>query len=154
GHGAATLDGTTAARRLPGDIGYLNPEGLTAAELEDALADLADTRALILDLRAHGGGEADAMLLGHLSRRPIPMARIRRNPDGGVLTLWTGRATPAPDGPLYPDNPLFVLIASRSALPAQALAYDLRTCGRAAVINGEDALLLAYRRALALRQVI
>lgn len=157
GHSAAALDGSSAARRLPGDIGYLNPDGLSAAELEDALADLADTRALILDLRTHGGGgEADAMLLGHLSRRPIPMARIRRNPHGGVLTLWIGRATPAQDGPLYPDNPLFVLIATGSALPSQALAYDLRTYGRAAVINetqGPEAetLLIAWRRAVSPR---
>ena len=149
-------DDEGAARIMPGGIGYLAPRGLDAGAVTRAFADLEDTRALILDLRDHDGGAADAMLLGHLSRRPIPMARIRRSADGGLLTLWTGRATTPDAGPLYPDNPLFVLIARRSSLPAQALAYDLRACGRAAVFNeiedlqGET-LLTAWRRALSLR---
>lgn len=143
----------TAARIMPGGIGYLTPRGLGPEAITRALADLEDTRALILDLRDHDGGAADAVLLGHLSRRPIPMARIRRNADGGLLTLWVGRATTPQDGPLYPDNPLFVLIGRRSTLPAQALAYDLRACGRAVVINetgdtGGETLLTAWRRAL------
>lgn len=145
-----------AARIMPGDIGYLAPRGLDAGAITRAFADLEETRALILDLRAHDGGTADAMLLGHLSRRPIPMARIRRSPDGGLLTLWTGRAASPEAGPLYPDNPLFVLIARRSSLPAQALAYDLRACGRAVIINETEdlkgeTLLTAWRRALSLR---
>jgi len=147
-HGALALESTQAARRLPGDIGYLNPRGLSAAELEDALADLADTRALVLDLRTHEGGAADAMLLDHLSWRPIPMATIRRSRDGVTLTRWTGRATPAEAGPHYPDSPVFVLTAATSSLAAEALVYDLRMAGRAVVISGDDALTLAYRRAL------
>jgi C-terminal processing protease CtpA/Prc len=149
-------DDTAAARIMPGGIGYLAPRGLDAGAITRAFADLEETRALILDLRDHDGGAADAMLLGHLSRRPIPMARIRRSADGGLLTLWTGRATTPDAGPLYPDNPLFVLIGRRSTLPAQALAYDLRACGRAVVINETEdlkgeTLLTAWRRALSLR---
>lgn len=149
-------DDEGAARIMPGGIGYLAPRGLDASAITRAFADLEETRALILDLRDHDGGPADAVMLGHLSRRPIPMARIRRNADGGLLTLWTGRATPPRDGPLYPDAPLFVLIARGSALPAQALAYDLRACGRAVVIHEIEAppsetLLTAWRRALSLR---
>ena len=149
-------DDEGAARIMPGDIGYLAPRGLDAGAITRAFADLEETRALILDLRDHDGGTTDAMLLGHLSRRPIPMARIRRSPDGGLLTLWVGRAAAPTDGPLYPDNPLFVLIARRSTLPAQALAYDLRACGRATVIHEiedppSETLLTAWRRALSLR---
>lgn len=137
-----------AARRLPGDIGYLNPKTLCASGLVEALMDLADSRALILDLRSHDGGPADALLLGHLARRPMPMATIRKSRDGIALTCWTGRATAPDGGPHYPDAPLFVLTSRDAPLAARALAYDLRMAGRAEIVSDDDALLLAYRRAL------
>ncbi len=147
-------DGGDAVRRLPGDIGYLNPTTLCASGLVEALMDLADSRALILDLRTHEGGAADALLLGHLSWRPMPMATIRRSRDGVALTCWTGRATVPEGGPHYPEAPLFVLTAPDAPLAAQALAYDLRMAGRAVIVGGDDALLLAYRRALSGRRVM
>lgn len=146
--GLPTLDAGEAVRRLPGDIGYLNPKTLCASGLIEALVDLSDCRALILDLRTHEGCPADALLLGHLAWRPMPMATIRKCRDGVTLTRWTGKATPALDGPLYPEAPVFVLTAKTSPLAAQALAYDLRMAGRAVIISDDDALLLAYRRAL------
>ncbi|MDP1631078.1 MAG: S41 family peptidase [Caulobacter sp.] len=142
------LEALAAVGRLPGGVGVLNPSGLSAAALDVALADLADSRALILDLRDHPGGEADALLLGHLTWRPIPMATLCRSRDGVTLTRWTGRATAPDGGPHYPEAPVFVLIAPNSALAAQALAYDLRMAGRGAIVSGDNALILAWRRAL------
>lgn len=146
--GLPTLDATDAVRRLSGDIGYLNPGTLCASGLIEALVDLCDSRALILDLRTHEGSPTDALLLGHLAWRPMPMATIRRSRDGVSLTRWTGKATPALDGPLFPENPVFVLTSPTASLAAQALAYDLRMAGRAVVISDDDAFTLAYRRAL------
>ena len=140
--------GCLAAHRLSGDIGYLNPATLCASGLVEALMDLADSRALILDLRTHAGGPADALLLGHLAWRPMPMATIRRSRDGVALTCWTGCAAVPDGGPHYPEAPLFVLIDETSPLAAQALAYDLRMAGRAVIISDADALTLAWRRAL------
>ncbi|MCF8503609.1 MAG: hypothetical protein K9G59_01735 [Caulobacter sp.] len=151
---APALDDGEAVQRLPGDIGYLNPGTLCASGLVEGLMDLADCRALILDLRSHDGGPADALLLGHLAWRPMPMATIRRNGDGSALTCWTGKATAPDGGPHYPDAPLFVLTGKDSPLAAQALAYDLRMAGRAVIISGEDALTLAWRRALSARRVL
>lgn len=136
-------------RRLAGDVGYLNPEALTMADVVYAFVGLEGCRALILDLRTHPGGEADPLLLGHLSWRPVPMATFHRTRDGVMLTRWTGRATPAADGPLFPDGPVFVLVDADSPPAARALAYDLRMAGRAAILSGVDAFTLAYRRALA-----
>ena len=142
------LDTGAAVVRLPGDVGYLNPKTLCASGLVEGLADLADCRALILDLRTHDGGPADALLLGHLAWRPMPMATIRRSRDGVPLTCWTGQATAPEGGPHYPDRPLFVLTAATASLAAQALTYDLRMAGRATILNDDDALTLAWRRAL------
>lgn len=141
-------DAGEAVRLLPGDIGYLSPKTLCASGLIEALMDLADCRALILDLRDHAGGPADALLLGHLAWRPMPMATIHRSRDGITLTRWTGRATAPDGGPHYPEAPLFVLLGKDSPLAAKALAYDLRTAGRAMIISDDDGFLLAYRRAL------
>jgi hypothetical protein len=137
-----------AVRWLPGDIGYLNPKTLCASGLVEALVDLTDSRAMILDLRTHEGSPADALLLGHLAWRPMPMATIHKSRDGITLTRWTGKATPALDGPLYADGPVFVLTAPDAPPAAQALAYDLRMAGRAVIISDDDGFLLAYRRAL------
>ena len=145
---APALDAGEAVQLLSGDIGYLNPASLCASGLVEALMDLAESRALILDLRTHEGGPADALLLGHLAWRPMPMATLRRSRDGVALTCWTGRATVPDGGPHYPEAPLFVLIGKDSSLAAQALAYDLRMAGRAVIISGEDALTLAWRRAV------
>lgn len=145
---APPVDAGEAVRLLPGDIGYLNPKTLCASGLVEALMDLADSRALILDLRDYAGGPADALLLGHLSWRPMPMATIRKSRDGISLTRWTGRATAPDGGPHYPESPLFVLLGRDSPLAAQALAYDLRMAGRAVIVSDDDALLLAWRRAL------
>lgn len=148
--GLPTLDAGDSVRRLPGDIGYLNPRTLCASGLVEGLMDIADCRALILDLRSHEGSPADALLLGHLAWRPMPMATIRRGRDGSALTCWTGKAIAPDGGPHYPDAPLFVLTGKDSPLAAQALAYDLRMAGRAVIINDDDALTLAWRRALSL----
>lgn len=142
------VEAGVALRQLPGGIGYLNPETLCASGLVEALMDLADSHALILDLRTHAGDPADALLLGHLAWRPMPMATLHRLPDGAALTSWTGRATVPDGGPHFPEAPLFVLIGAASPLAAQALAYDLRMAGRAVIITGEDALTLAWRQAL------
>ena len=145
---APVLEVDEAVRRLSGDIGYLNPATLCASGLVEALMDLADCRAMILDLRTHEGGPSDALLLGHLAWRPMPMATFRRLRDGAALTSWTGRATAPDGGPHYPDAPLFVLTGEAAPLAAQALVYNLRMAGRAVIIRGDDALLLAWRRAV------
>ena len=150
---ASVVETGEAVRQLPGGIGYLNPGTLCASGLIEGLVDLADCRALILDLRDHCGSPADALLLGHLAWRPMPMATIRRSRDGISLTRWTGRATVPEGGPHYPEAPLFVLIGKDSPLAAQALAYDLRMAGRAVIVSDDEALLLAYRRALAARRL-
>ncbi|MDP2259261.1 MAG: S41 family peptidase [Caulobacter sp.] len=135
-HGLMTI------RRLPGNIGYFKLRYFAADEAGADLIDaglrlLKDADALILDLRENtgGGGASDARLLGHLSRGPIPMAVIQwRQPDGAFTTEARRADIPA-GGPLYPDKPVFVLIAKRTFSAAEAVAYDLQAAKRAVIVG-------------------
>lgn len=134
--------GLNSIRRLPGNIGYLKlsylEQGPKGAELVDtAFRLLQHTDALIIDLRANGGGggATDEEILGHLSRTPIPMAKITwRNPDGSLTENQRRPASPA-GGPLYPEKPVYVLTAKRTFSAAEALAYDLKASGRATIVG-------------------
>lgn len=139
---ARLAHGLMTIRRLPGNIGYFKlryfaDDAEAVGLIDAAMLMLRDTDALILDLRENtgGGGASDARLLGHLSREPIPMAVIRwRQPDGGFTTEPRRVDTPA-GGPLYPDKPLFVLIARRTFSAAEAVAYDLQAAKRATIVG-------------------
>ena len=139
---ARLAHGLMTIRRLPGNIGYLKlryfaADAAGAALIDAAMLMLKDTDALVLDLRENtgGGGDSDARLLGHLSRAPIPMAVITwREADGRFVTTTRSPAIPA-GGPLYPDKPLFVLIARRTFSAAEEVAYDLQAAGRAVIVG-------------------
>lgn len=135
-HGLLTI------RRLPGNIGYLKlryfaADAAGAALIDAAMLMLKDADALILDLRENtgGGGESDRRLLGHLSRTPIPMAVITWREADGRFTTETRRPDAPTSGPLYPDKPVFVLIARRTFSAAEAVAYDLQAAKRALVVG-------------------
>jgi C-terminal processing protease CtpA/Prc len=134
--------GLMSVRRLPGNIGLLKTsyfeQGEAGGRLSGTMMELLkDTDALIIDLRANrgGGGASDEALLGHLSRTPIPMAKIFwRTASGGTEVMQRRAATPK-DGPLYPDKPVFVLTSPRTASAAEAFAYDLQAAKRALVVG-------------------
>ena len=134
--------GFMAARRLPGNIGYLklryfaqDEEG--AAMIDAVMGLLKDTDALIIDLRENsgGGGVADAELLGHLSHTPIPMAKVTwRNADGTRDVMQREPRKPA-GGPLYADKPVYLLTAKRTFSAAEEFVYDLKAAGRATLVG-------------------
>jgi C-terminal processing protease CtpA/Prc len=134
--------GLMGVRRLPGNIGYLKlryfaQDADGAAMIDQAMALLRDTNALIIDLRENtgGGGTSDTRLLGHLSATPIPMARILwRQPDGSIKAEQRKADIPA-TGPLYADRPVFLLTARRTVSAAEGFAYDLQAAQRALLVG-------------------
>lgn len=134
--------GFMAARRLPGNIGYLKlryfEQGDEGAAMIDAvLGLLKHTDALIIDLRENsgGGGVADTELLGHLSHTPIPMAKVTwRNADG-TTEVMQRQPRKAAGGPLYPDKPVYLLTARRTFSAAEEFVYDLKAAGRATLVG-------------------
>ena len=89
--------GVARADRLPGNIGYIEIVALPGLDafkppVERAMASLADTRALIIDLRRNGGGtpHAEVYLTSYLldPAKPIPVNKfVWRNP--GTETFRT-----------------------------------------------------------------
>ncbi len=137
-----TAYGMLAIRRLPANIGYLKLSGFDrsengAAMIDAAMGMLANTDALIIDLRQNrgGGGLADEALLGHLSEKPIPMASVAWRLEDGSVELMQREPRPAPGGALYADKPVFLLTAKRTFSAAEEFAYDLKAAGRVTIVG-------------------
>ena len=140
----------TVHRRLEGDVGYLRvgsfvaPDGQAWATAtpeqrpalieplvsgyRQAFAELADTRALILDLRGNPGGTDLAAM--ELARPLLPPDAIyfqlqARLDDGGWSQVSSHGLPPAPDVPRY-EKPLVVLIDEGTFSAADNLAACLR----------------------------
>ncbi|MBO9546108.1 S41 family peptidase [Caulobacter sp.] len=134
--------GLMAARRLPGNIGYLKlryfeQEAEGARMIDAAMGLLQHTDALIIDLRENtgGGGASDARLIGHLSKTPLVMAQLHwRKADGGEEIQQREADTPQA-GPLYADKPIFVLTGTRTFSAAEGFAYDIQANKRGLLIG-------------------
>lgn len=132
--------GIREVRVLEGNIGYLRIStfydwSLAGAKLGHAWALLADTDALVLDLRQNGGGAADtpsALLAGFLGPDVRAVQDIERR------SARTRDALPAPELPVY-RRPLAVLVDARSASASEFLAYSLQAAKRATIIGSRTA---------------
>lgn len=135
--------GVQAVRRLGGNIGLIDlnfAPSLTMGEplLEryaGAMALVRDTRALIVDVRAHIGGEPDTVAYFasyFFDRAPFVINRIRYRNRPTV----DFRTTDAPKGGKYGEKrPVFVLVSGDTFSGGEELAYDLQAVGRARIVG-------------------
>jgi len=124
---------------LEGNIGYLELTGFASAEVAGetavaAMAFFANVDALVIDLRANGGGDpsmiqllcsyffAERTLLNRFERRGVPQ----------LEEYWT---LPHVPGKKLLDVPLFVLTSKRTFSAAEEFSYDLQSLGRARLIG-------------------
>jgi enterochelin esterase-like enzyme len=94
---------------------------------------VANTRALILDLRTNRGGSGDGMLylMGYFFSKPTVVARLySRDPDDTTILQ-----TPAVGGPRCLDRPLYILTSRRTFSAGEAAAYHLKYSAHAATIG-------------------
>lgn len=100
-----------------------------------AMTFLTDTRALLIDLRANGGGDgsSSAYLTSYFfDRESFLLARMiwRRLPPEDSYTMRNLA------GPNYGEQrPVFVITSSETFSAAEGVAYDLQSFGRAKVVG-------------------
>lgn len=132
--------GVREVRVLEGNIGYLRLStfydwSLAGAKLANAWALLADTDALVIDLRQNGGGAADT---------PSAIVASLLGPDVRAvqdIERRSGRAAdplPPLELPAY-QRPLAVLVDARTASAAEFVAYSLQAAKRATIFGSRTA---------------
>jgi len=135
--------GVTRSDRLPGNIGYIEVvalPGLDAfkAPVDKAMGPLADTRALIVDLRRNGGGapEAEVYLASYFldPAKPIVVNTfVSRVPN--TETFNTREFTSSPTPYWYRDKPVYVLTSVRTFSGGEGVAYDMQALKLATIVG-------------------
>jgi C-terminal processing protease CtpA/Prc len=132
--------GIGAARILDGNVGYLELRRFHRAEyagdaLAAAMAQLAASDALIVDLRACHGGDPEMVVLAaswFFEGRPRRWNDNVRRCDGTTTQHWTYAWLP---GKRYAKKPLYVLTAQRTFSAPESLAYELQQMKRATIVG-------------------
>ncbi|HEX6993388.1 MAG TPA: S41 family peptidase [Gammaproteobacteria bacterium] len=136
--------GVTRSDRLPGNIGYIEVVAFPAPELfglavDRAMAPLADTDALIIDVRRNGGGSpvSVAHLVSYFIEGDEPVhinSFVWRNPGTETFRreeFWS--TTPAFS---YAGKPVYVLTSGATFSGGEEFAYDMQVM-ELGVIVGE-----------------
>jgi hypothetical protein len=126
--------------RLGGNVGYLALDGFLPADaaVEPAAAAmnfLANTDALIIDLRHNGGGSPDgvALLCSYFfGSEPVLLNRMYWRKGNRTDEFWTRKEVA---GKRYLGKDVYVLIGPRTFSGAEEFAYDLQTQKRAVLVG-------------------
>lgn len=137
---AAKLNfGFEKAERLSGNIGYLDLRGFEQATAASETASaamnfLANTDALIIDLRQNGGGDPAmvAFLTSYLFNQRTHLNSIYSRPANSTRDFFTSEDVP---GKKYGDKPVFVLTSSRTFSAAEEFSYNLKSLKRATIVG-------------------
>ncbi|MBN8944981.1 MAG: S41 family peptidase [Rhizobiales bacterium] len=139
----APKDAGFEVRRLDGNVGYIHlarfvpPEVFNPAA-DDAMRNLSDTAALIIDMRDNGGGHP-ASVAYLVSFFLDPGVRVHINDliwrNRGVSTFRTESFWSSPTPVHYLGKPVYVLVGPRTYSAGEEFAYDLQLLKRATVIG-------------------
>ena len=125
-------------RWLAGNVGYLRltlllntPPGVE--KLAAAMGLLADTGALIIDVRGTPGGEPAgvANVIGHLVSERTATVRLEVVSDPSQNRTFHAE----PRTPGFAGKPVYVLIDEGTGSGAEEFAYDLQAMGRATLVG-------------------
>ncbi|HVF57434.1 MAG TPA: S41 family peptidase [Pyrinomonadaceae bacterium] len=126
--------------RLPGNIGYLELRGFTPAEfggetVAAAMNFLANTDALIIDLRRNGGGDPAMVRLicSYLfGSEPVHLNDLYWREGNRTEEFWTLKEIP---GNRYTGKDVYVLTSNYTFSGAEEFSYNLKNLKRATLVG-------------------
>ncbi len=132
--------GVGTAEKLPGNIGYLSMQAFTlpkyaAKPIAAAMSRLADSAALIIDMRQNGGGmpETVALLSSYLFDRRTHLCDEYRRDGKRREQFWTTKKVAG--AKFGQSKPVYVLMSSRTFSAAEEFSYNLKSLKRATLIG-------------------
>jgi hypothetical protein len=132
--------GYRRVERLPGNVGYLQVDGflpldVAAEPAAAAMNFLANTDALIIDLRHNGGGgpQSVALLCSYLfDAKPVHLNSLYWRKGNRTEEFWTLKEVA---GKRYLGREVYVLTSRRTFSAAEEFAYDLQSLKRATLVG-------------------
>ncbi|HEY8503883.1 MAG TPA: S41 family peptidase [Gemmataceae bacterium] len=132
--------GFVKVERLPGNVGYLELRGFMDPEaggepLAAAMNFLANTDALIIDLRRNGGGTPLMVRLvcSYLfDEKPVHLNSLYFRKDDRTEEFWTLKEVP---GKRYLGKDVYVLTSRLTFSGAEECAYNLKCLKRATIVG-------------------
>jgi retinol-binding protein 3 len=135
-----TNAGYEKVERLMGNVGYIKLMGFPGAEeaarpARAAMEFVANTDALIFDMRENSGGAPDGVQLicSYLfGEKPVHLNSIYSRDTGKTEEFWTLTKV---DGPRYLGREVYVLTSPRCGSAGEEFCYNLQTQKRATLIG-------------------
>lgn len=129
-----------AVERLDGNIGYLRINGFLDPEqgkeaVAAAMNFLADTYAIVIDLRQNMGGRPEmvALLASYFfGPEPVHLNSIYWRPTDSTAHFYTLRDIA---GRRYLDKPVYILTSRQTFSAGEEFAYDLQALRRAKIVG-------------------
>lgn len=129
--------GFESVQRLAGNIGYVEVRGFMDPKAfkrpaDAAMSFLADTDALIIDLRRNGGGDPESVqyLCSYLFDKKVHLNDITMRGQG-KQEFWTVNVP----GKRLADLPVYVLTSKRTGSGAEECAYDIQSLKRGTIVG-------------------
>jgi len=132
--------GYQRVERLPGNVGYLQVDGfmhpdIAAEPAAAAMNFLANTDALIIDLRRNGGGgpQSVVLLCSYLfDEKPVHLNDLYWRKGDRTEEFWTLKEVA---GKRYLGRDVYLLTSRRTFSAAEEFAYDLQSLKRVTIVG-------------------
>ena len=138
---AANNFGFEKVERLEGNVGYLELRGFLPADMAgetaaSAMAFLAHTDTLIIDLRKNGGGSPGmvALMCSYLlpAEEVVHLNDLYFRPENSTHQWWT---LPYVPGKRYEGKKVYLLTSKRTFSAAEEFTYNLKNLHRATIVG-------------------